>query len=146
MFGGGESDELAARGALGLRAKRAVDDGHLTVVSGFRTERVIPAGGRLARVGDAGDRIEDVEEVVALTGFRPDLFWLSEVRLDLNATLQIPKALAPLIDHNMHSCGTVYPHGVDDAQPEPGLYLVGVKSYGLAPTSLHNLDRRQSDS
>ena len=137
VFGGGESDELAARGALGLRAKKAVDDGYLTVVSGFRTEEVSTDGDQLTLVGDTGVRIEHVDHVVALTGFRPDLSWLSEVRLDLDPTLQAPQFLATLIDPNMHSCGTVYPHGVDElTQPEPGLYLVGMKSYGRAPTFL----------
>ena len=46
-----------------------------------------------------------------LTGFRPDLSWLSEIRLDLDPALQAPRDLAPLIDPNVHSCGTVYPHG-----------------------------------
>ena len=50
-------------------------------------------------------------EVVVLTGFRPDLSWLSEIRLDLDSVLQAPAKLAPLIDPNVHSCGTVYPHG-----------------------------------
>ena len=45
--------------------------------------------------------------------------------------------MAPLIDPNVHSCGTVYPHGARElAQPEPGLFLVGMKSYGRAPTFL----------
>lgn len=137
VFGGGETDELAARGALGLRAKKAVDDGHLRVVSGFRTEEVISDDGRLALVGDTGSRIENVDHVVALTGFRPDLSWLTEVRLDLDPTLQAPRALATLVDPNVHSCGTVYPHGVDElTQPEQGFYLVGMKSYGRAPTFL----------
>ncbi|MBY6413302.1 NAD(P)-binding domain-containing protein [Rhodococcus sp. BP-252] len=137
VFGGGESDELAARGALGQRAKKAVDDGCLQVVSGFRTDEVITGGGRLTLVGDTGARIENVDHVVALTGFRPDLSWLTEVRLDLDPTLQAPRALATLVDPNVHSCGTVYPHGVDElTQPEPGLYLVGMKSYGRAPTFL----------
>ena len=137
VFGGGESDELAARGALGLRAKKAVDDGYLDVVSGFRTEEVVTDGDQLTLVGDTGARIDGVDRIVALTGFRPDLSWLSEVRLDLDPTLQAPKFLAALIDPNMHSCGTVYPHGVEElTQPEPGLYLVGMKSYGRAPTFL----------
>ena len=72
-----------------------------------------------------------------VTGFRPDLSWLSEIRLDLDPVLQAPRALAPLIDPNMHSCGTVYPHGaVELAQPEADVYLVGMKSYGRAPTFL----------
>jgi hypothetical protein len=51
--------------------------------------------------------------------------------------LQAPRALAPLIDPNVHSCGTVYPHGAAElAHPEPGVYLVGMKSYGRAPTYL----------
>src|SRR3546814_4867463 len=42
-----------------------------------------------------------------------------------------------LIDPNLHSCGTVRPHGaIELAQPEPGLFLAGMKSYGRAPTFL----------
>ncbi len=88
-------------------------------------------------VSEDGQRVEGVEEVVVLTGFRPELGWLSEVRLDLDPTLQAPTRLAPLIDPNVHSCGTVYPHGAAElAQPEPGVYLAGMKSYGRAPTFL----------
>jgi hypothetical protein len=133
IFGGGEADQLPARGALGLRAKAAVESGRITVVSGFRVERV---DGRDLVSGN-GTRVSDVDEVVVLTGFRPDLSWLSELRLDLDATLQAPVALAPLIDPNVHSCGTVPPHGVTElAHPEPNVYLVGMKSYGRAPTFL----------
>jgi thioredoxin reductase len=132
-FGGGESDQLPARGALGLRARAAVDAGRIAVVTGFRTERV---DGR-DLVSDNGQRVSDVDEVVVLTGFRPDLSWLSELRLDLDATLEAPVALAPLIDPNVHSCGTVYPHGVTElSHPEPDVYLAGMKSYGRAPTFL----------
>jgi hypothetical protein len=46
-------------------------------------------------------------------------------------------ALAPLIDPNEHSCGTVRPHGARElAQDEPGFYFAGIKSYGRAPTFL----------
>ena len=134
VFGGGDADQLPARGALGLRAKAAVEAGKVTVVTGFRTHAVEPG---LTLVSDEGDRIESVDEVVVLTGFRPDLAWLSELRLDLDATLQAPVGLAPLIDPNVHSCGTVYPHGAAElSHPEPGFYLVGMKSYGRAPTFL----------
>lgn len=78
-----------------------------------------------------------VDEVVVLTGFRPDLSWLSEVRLGLDPTLQCPTRLAPLIDPNVHSCGTVYPHGVTElSHPEPEVFLAGMKSYGRAPSFL----------
>ncbi|MGW5921631.1 FAD-dependent oxidoreductase [Nocardia fluminea] len=137
-FGGGDADELPARGALGLRAKKVVDAGLLEVVTGFRTGAIEPGkGGRVTLVADDGRRIDDVDNVVALTGFRPELGWLSEVRLELDPVLQAPVRLAPLIDPNVHSCGTVYPHGVAElTHPEPGVYLAGMKSYGRAPTFL----------
>ncbi|GGW60701.1 NAD(P)-binding domain-containing protein [Streptomyces griseoloalbus] len=136
-FGGGEADELPARGALGLRAKAAVEDGHARAVTGFRTAAVDRDGDRLVLVAGDGRRLDPVDEVIVLTGFRPDLSFLSEVRLGLDERLQAPTALAPLIDPNAHSCGTVYPHGVNElSHPEQGIYLVGMKSYGRAPTFL----------
>ncbi|WP_030518571.1 NAD(P)-binding domain-containing protein [Nocardia sp. NRRL WC-3656] len=138
VFGGGDADELPARGALGLRARAAVQDGNVRVVNGFRTEAVNHTeDGRMALVPTVGDPITEVDEVVVSTGFRPDLSWLSEIRLGLDSTLQAPVALAPLIDPNMHSCGTVYPHGVKElSHPEPGVFVAGMKSYGRAPTFL----------
>jgi hypothetical protein len=137
-FGGGEADQLPARGALGLAAKAAVDDGYADAVTGFRTEAIERDGdGRLVLVGEDGRRLQPVDEVIALTGFRPDLSFLSEVRLQLDERLQAPVELAPLIDPNQHSCGTVYPHGHRElSHPERGIYLVGMKSYGRAPTFL----------
>ncbi|MDK1342033.1 NAD(P)-binding domain-containing protein [Streptomyces sp. 378] len=136
-YGGGEADQLPARGALGLRAKAAVEDGHASAVTGFRTESVGRDGDRLVLVAEDGHRLDPVDEVIVLTGFRPDLSFLSEVRLGLDERLQAPTALAPLIDPNVHSCGTVYPHGVNElSHPEQGIYLVGMKSYGRAPTFL----------
>ncbi|MEQ4206814.1 FAD-dependent oxidoreductase [Actinopolymorpha sp. B9G3] len=138
VFGGGDADQLPARGALGERAKAAAQAGHVQTVTGFRTASVERAdGGGLVLESFDGHRLDPVDEVVVLTGFRPDLSWLSEVRLDLDPVLQSPRQLAPLIDPNVHSCGTVYPHGVNElAQPEPNLYLAGMKSYGRAPTFL----------
>ncbi|TQM45145.1 FAD-dependent oxidoreductase [Pseudonocardia cypriaca] len=136
-FGGGDADQLPARGALGQRAARAVAAGHIRTVTGFRTAAVHREADGLVLESFDGARLAPVDEVVALTGFRPDLDFLAEVRLDLDPVLQAPRALAPLIDPNVHSCGSVPPHGaIELAQPEPGLYLVGMKSYGRAPTFL----------
>ncbi|MEU1046906.1 NAD(P)-binding domain-containing protein [Streptomyces sp. NPDC005897] len=136
-YGGGEADQLPARGALGLRAKAAVEQGHASAVTGFRTEAVERDGDRLVLVAEDGRRLDAVDEVIVLTGFRPDLSFLSELRLGLDERLQAPTALAPLIDPNAHSCGTVYPHGVKElSHPEQDVYLVGMKSYGRAPTFL----------
>ena len=79
----------------------------------------------------------DVDEVVVVTGFRPDHSWLSEVHLDLDGELSAPIALAPEIHPAYHSCGSVSPHGANLLrQPEGDLYLVGMKSYGRAPSFL----------
>ncbi|MEU7568249.1 NAD(P)-binding domain-containing protein [Streptomyces fradiae] len=136
-FGGGAADQLPARGALGLAAKAAVDGGHADAVTGFRTAAVERDGERLVLVGEDGRRLDPVDEVIVLTGLRPDLSFLNELRLGLDERLQAPVALAPLIDPNQHSCGTVYPHGVHElSHPEKDVYLVGMKSYGRAPTFL----------
>src|SRR5207247_3769517 len=88
-----------------------------------------------------------VDRVVAATGYRPDHTVAAELRLDLDPVLGATRALAPLIDPNVHSCGTVPPHGVDElAHPEPGYYAVGVKSYGRAPTFLLATGYEQASS
>ena len=62
---------------------------------------------------------------------------LREVRLGLDPWLECATALGPLIDPNEHSCGTVRPHGARElAHPEKDFYIVGMKSYGRAPTFL----------
>ncbi|WP_030461822.1 FAD-dependent oxidoreductase [Kitasatospora sp. NRRL B-11411] len=137
-YGGGAADQLPARGALGLAAKAAVESGHADALTGFRTAAVEPStGGRLTLVAEDGTRTEELDEIIALTGLRPDLSFLTELRLALDDRLQAPTGLAPLIDPNQHSCGTVYPHGANElSHPERGVHLVGMKSYGRAPTFL----------
>jgi thioredoxin reductase len=135
-FGGGDADELPARGALGIRAKEVVDAGLVSLTTGFRVERVRVDAGRPTLIAEDG-RALTADRVVVLTGFRPDLSFLSELRLELDPTLQAPVRIAAEIDPNVHSCGSVAATGAADlAQPEPDFYLVGAKSYGRAPTFL----------
>ncbi len=136
-FGGGAADELPQRGALGVRSRQAVDAGLVRLVTGFRTERIEVAAGRSAVTAEDGQVLAAADHVVVLTGFRPDLSFLSEMRIELDPILQAPVKLAPEIDPNLHSCGSVSPHGAAElAHPEPDLYIVGMKSYGRAPTFL----------
>jgi thioredoxin reductase len=137
-FGGGTADELPERGALGLRARQAVEAGLAGLVTGFRTERIrLDDAGRAVLTAEDGRDLPPADTVVVLTGFRPDLSFLSEMRLDLDPVLQAPRRIAAGIDPNVHSCGTATPTLARDlAHPEPGLYLVGMKSYGRAPTFL----------
>ncbi len=89
-------------------------------------------------VASNGSRdLAPVDIIVAATGFRPDLDITRELRLALDPIVESPRSLAPLIDPNIHSCGTVPPHGAQELQhPEPHLFIVGMKSYGRAPTFL----------
>jgi hypothetical protein len=136
-YGGGEADVLPARGSLGARLRELVAAGRMRLVTGFRTTELRRQGGGVALLDVGGREIGPFDEIVAVTGFRPDLTILSEVRLDLDPAVESPRVLAPLIDPNVHSCGTVPPHGAEELrQPEAGFYIVGMKSYGRAPTFL----------
>lgn len=139
LYGGGAADELPARGLLGTRLRDAVDDGRIALVTRTAIERLEPRGERVRVVGRTGDDTLDLEvdAVVNATGFRPELAMLREVRLDLDPVVESPARLAELIDPNHHSCGTVPPHGEALlSHPDDGFYLVGMKSYGRAPTFL----------
>jgi thioredoxin reductase len=139
IYGGGEDDALPARGALGLRIKSAVDAGTVTIAAPFRAQRVDCTDDGVAVRGDTPDGTQTitVDEIIAATGSRPDLSPLRELRLDLDPSLESSRTLGPLIDPNLHSCGTVPPHGEAELrQPEPNFYIVGMKSYGRAPTFL----------
>lgn len=139
LLGGAAADELPARGRLAARLRDALDAGRLTLLTRVGIERLEAEGGTVRVLGRAGDAPLDltVHTVVAATGFRPDLDSLREVRLDLDPVVEAPARLAPLIDPNHHSCGTVPPHGEAVlAHPDDGFYLVGSKSYGRAPTFL----------
>ncbi|TKJ99493.1 flavoprotein [Plantibacter flavus] len=136
-FGGGDADELPARGALGVKAKELVDGGLIRLVTGFRVERVTRDGDQTVLVSEDGRELPGADRVIVLTGFRPDLSFLSELRIELDATLQAPVLIAAEVDPNLHSCGSVAATGARDlAQPEPDFYIVGAKSYGRAPTFL----------
>lgn len=136
-FGGGGADELTGRGALGQRAKRAVEEGLVELVTGFRTESVALEGSRAIVAAEDGRQLMPADRVIVLTGFRPELSFLTEVRLDLDMRLQAPSKVAVEVDPNLHSCGSVRATGAAElAHPEIGFYIVGAKSYGRAPTFL----------
>ena len=137
-FGGGDNDQLEERGKLGQQAKAAAASGAVTNVTQFRTESVTAGDdGRLTITAVNGQQVHDVDEVIVVTGFRPDFGFLSEVRLDLDPALGAARILADQIHPDHHSCGDVAPHGYRElAQPEENLFVVGMKSYGRAPSFL----------
>jgi hypothetical protein len=136
VYGGGDADGLPARGQLGARLRRLVEGGTIELHTGFGVAslKALDSG---VTVGAVDGRTLDVDVVVPCTGFRPDLEILRELRLELDPAVEAPRELGPLIDPEFHSCGTVPPHGARLlAHPDKDFYIVGMKSYGRAPTFL----------
>jgi thioredoxin reductase len=140
VFGGGNADQLPARGELGNRLRALTDSGRLNLVMPFAAHRIDndPEGlmveGWQAR---SKRRIGPFDRIVAATGQRPDFSFSRELQLDLDPAVESTRQLGPLIDPSQHSCGTVPPHGWRElAHPEPGYFIAGIKSYGRAPTFL----------
>jgi hypothetical protein len=140
VFGGGANDQLAARGELGAALKDLVESGRVTLVTGFGVTALRDESGRLVVDGDTAEgtrSLGPLDRIVVATGQRPNLALTRELRLKLDPWLESTEALGPLVDPNLHSCGTVYPHGHRElSHPEPRFYTAGIKSYGRAPTFL----------
>ncbi len=136
VYGGGDLDGLPARGQLGSRLRRLVEAGTIELHTDFGIKALhSEAAGVTVQSVDGRAVVADV--VVPCTGFRPDLSILQELRLELDPAVDAPRQLGPLIDPEFHSCGTVPPHGAQLlAHPERNFYIVGMKSYGRAPTFL----------
>ena len=139
-FGGGATTRWRQRGALGARAQALVDSGAVRARAGFAIDRIATPADALAVIGAAEGRAAAVAGRRASSsppGFRPDLACCASCGSASTRRWRRRPRSAPLIDPNLHSCGTVRPHGVDELRhPEPGFYIVGMKSYGRAPTFL----------
>jgi hypothetical protein len=141
IFGGGAKDGLPERGNLGLTLRNLIDAGRLELFRAFQIEAVSEQRGKLEVSGIGPDgaalSIAGLDEIVVATGSRPDLSLARELRLRLDPWLESSELLAPLIDPNEHSCGSVPPHGHRElAHPEPDYYAIGAKAYGRAPNFL----------
>ena len=138
VYGGEDQDGLPARGALGARLRRLVETGAIEVHASTTITGVGADGDDAVAAETDGEPVTlHADRVVPATGFRPDLGFLREIRLDLDPVVEAPQQLGPLIDPEYHSCGTVAPHGARMlAHPEQDFYIVGMKSYGRAPTFL----------
>jgi thioredoxin reductase len=133
---GCNDDRLTERTLLGRDIAQLLQDKDIDSFPGSRLTRLERT--REGIVAYAGDRtLPPVDEIVVATGFRPDHGIARELRLDIHSVFESTYALAPLIDPDAHACGTAPPHGVSQlAHPEPDYYIVGMKSYGRAPTFL----------
>ncbi|MEK3979709.1 NAD(P)-binding domain-containing protein [Psychrobacillus sp. FSL K6-2836] len=139
-YGGEDKDALEARGELGSRIHQLVDGGQVKVYTPFFIHQLTKTNDGIAITGESEDgeeTLSPVDEIIANTGSRPDFSFEREIRLNIDTATESVEALSPLIDPNLHSCGTVRPHGEEILrQPEKDFYIVGMKSYGRAPTFL----------
>ena len=141
VFGGGENDQLEARGELGERAKKAVENDLVQLHTPFLLQHIERSKGE-HNVSITGDlqgttRTITADRIVGTTGFRPDLDMIREVRTAIDPAIESVEDLAPLIDPNIHSCGSVPPHGVNELKhPDENFFIAGIKSYGRAPNFL----------
>ena len=140
VYGGQENDALEARGALGIKIEQLVNSDRVNVYTPFQIHQIRNENSRLTIVGFQDDMkfsLPGIDEIISNTGSRPDLSFIREVRLNIDPALESVSAIAELIDPNIHSCGTVRPHGEKELRhPEKDFYIVGSKSYGRAPTFL----------
>lgn len=140
VYGGKQNDALEARGALGMRIEALVNSGKVSVYTPFHILKLSKKEAGIEVEGTIHDlpkTIGQIDEIISNTGARPNLDMLREIRVDVDASLEAVFDLAELIDPNLHSCGTVRPHGEKELQhPEKDFYIVGSKSYGRAPTFL----------
>lgn len=140
IYGGKEDDALEARGALGIRIEELVNSKKLNVFTPYHILKLSENENGIQVEGEWSGKtktIPDIDEIISNTGSRPDLDILREIRIDLDTSLESVFDLAELIDPNVHSCGTVRPHGEQELRhPEKDFYIVGSKSYGRAPTFL----------
>lgn len=135
-FGGGSKDELAARGELGQRIQEAVEKGFVKAITPFSIQAIGETEQGIVLQSE-NDKLVGYHRVIVNTGSRPNFTMNKELRFEVDAITEAVPALAPLIDPNEHSCGTVEAHGEQELrQPDEKFYIVGAKSYGRAPTFL----------
>ncbi len=115
--------------------------------------RVSPSGSIQATLeGPRGkeSRVE-VDRVLALVGYRPDLSLFRELQVHLCYASEGPMALASALlaerlkgGDEIEGCLSQIPHGAESLRTsEPGFYLLGAKSYGRNPNFLLSLGHRQ---
>ncbi len=115
--------------------------------------RSLPSGAiEVALVDSRGaeQRIE-VDRVLALVGYRPDVSLFRELQVHLCYASEGPMALASAIlaaqsrtPGAVQGCLGQVPHGPETLKnPEPDFYILGAKSYGRNPNFLLTLGHRQ---
>jgi thioredoxin reductase len=130
-------DPLPERAAVVARANAiaAAPPKNMRVERRAHVEAIAEEGSALAVTLSGGRRVV-VDEIVALTGYRPDTSLAGELAVELSPATEGAGRLARAIA-NVTDCLTVPSVSASDlASGEPGFALVGHKSYGRSRTFL----------
>jgi thioredoxin reductase len=131
------SDPLPERERVTARANGMAEapPSFLKVARRASVESISSRDGRLA-VALTGGLSGVFDAVVGLTGYRPDLSFLSELALEIAPASEGAARLTRALG-NVTDCLSMPAVAAPDLQSgEPGFHLIGAKSYGRLPTFL----------
>jgi thioredoxin reductase len=122
------NDPLPERARVASRANAiaAAPPAHVTLERRAHVEEVDAEG----RVRLSGGRLLAVDEIVALTGYRPDLSILSELAVEIGPSTEGAARLERALSSVTDCLSAPSVSAADLASGEPGFSLVGAKSYG----------------
>jgi thioredoxin reductase len=134
------NDRLAERAALIAKANHLVAQKQATLISGSSIESIAPRNGALlVSLGGAEEnRTLKVDEIIAATGFRPDLALTRELQVQTCwATEGTYPLAASLLGEAGVDCLQTPAFGVEMLRhPEPDFFTLGMKSYGRSSNFL----------
>jgi thioredoxin reductase len=131
------SDPLPERARITAHANAMAEmpPAFLTVVRRASVESIASRGSRVAvTLTDGNTGVYDA--IVGLTGYRPDLSFLSELALEIAPSSEGAARLTRAIGNVTDCLGAPSVAARDLQSGEPGFHLVGAKSYGRLPTFL----------
>ena len=128
---------LPERGSALTRVTALVRSGAIRAISHFGLEEINSIGSRLLLRGlrNGAHSVLETEEIIASTGFRPNLNLLRELQVDLDPWLEASAGVGKLIRVAAASGQAIpQPYGFEALRhPEENLFVVGMKSHGRAP-------------
>ena len=87
-----------------------------------------------------------MDEIVGLTGYRPDLSFLSESAIEIDPGTEGAARLARALSNTVDCLSIPAVARADLASGEPGFHLIGAKSYGRSRTFLLQAGYAQLES
>ena len=140
-----EGDTLPARFALARRGNEIASSAPwLTRHSGAHVVAYERRGDRIRVVLEGGSSL-DVDRVLALVGYRPDIAMTRELQVHYCYTSEgTMKLAAAILGAGSGDCLAQVAHGSESLQnPEPDFFVLGAKSYGRNPQFLLSIGHQQ---